>query len=99
MNHIMTSLEKAKKIYNKTIKIYGPPGTGKTYTLIERILKKYLAKGVSPNDIAYISFTNKAVNEAIERVINTFPKFDIKDFERFKTLHKYCRRYFRRRKI
>ena len=94
MNHIMTSLEKAKKIYNKTIKIYGPPGTGKTYTLIERILKKYLAKGVSPNDIAYISFTNKAVNEAIERVINTFPKFDIKDFARFKTLHKYCRRYF-----
>ena len=94
MNHTMTSLEKAKKIYNKTIKIYGPPGTGKTYTLIERILKKYLAKGISPNDIAYISFTNKAVNEAIERVINTFPKFDIKDFERFKTLHKYCRRYF-----
>ena len=41
MNHTMTSLEKAKKIYNKTIKIYGPPGTGKTYTLIERILKKY----------------------------------------------------------
>jgi superfamily I DNA/RNA helicase len=92
----MTSsgIQKQKAIYKKTIKIYGPPGTGKTYTLIERILKRYLAKGVHPSEIAYISFTNKAVNEAIERAINTFPNFDIKDFERFKTLHKYCRRYF-----
>ena len=89
-----SGIQKQKSLYKKTIKIYGPPGTGKTYTLIERILKRYLAKGVHPNDIAYISFTNKAVNEAIERAINTFPNFDIKDFERFKTLHKYCRRYF-----
>ena len=69
----MTSLglEKQKAIHKKTIKIYGPPGTGKTYTLIERILKRYLAKGVSPNDIAYISFTNKAVNEAIDRAVRS----------------------------
>ena len=87
-------LEKQKAIHKKTIKIYGPPGSGKTYTLIERVLKRYLAKGVSPNNIAYISFTNKAVNEAIDRAINTFPNFNIKDFERFKTLHKYARRYF-----
>ena len=96
MKNIMTSLglQKQKAIYKKTIKIFGPPGTGKTYTLIERILKKHLARGVHPNDIAYISSTNKAVNEAINRAMETFTNFTIKDFNRFATLHKYCRRYY-----
>ena len=93
---IMQSLknQKQKQIYKKTIKIFGPPGTGKTYTLIERILKKYLQKGVHPKDIAFISFTNKAVNTAVDRALAHFTKYTIDDFQRFKTLHKYCRRYF-----
>ena len=92
----MTNLEsqKTKNLHRKTIKIFGPPGTGKTYTLIERVLKGYLNKGVHPSDIAFVSFTNKAVNTAVERAIKAFPNFDIEDFARFKTLHKYCRQYF-----
>jgi superfamily I DNA/RNA helicase len=66
---------KLKKIYHKTLKIFGPPGTGKTYTLIERILKKHLKRGISPNDIAFLSFTNKAVNTAVERALAAFPNF------------------------
>ena len=92
----MTNLEnqKTKSLHRKTIKIFGPPGTGKTYTLIERVLKGHLNKGVHPNEIAFISFTNKAVNTAIERAIKAFPQFKVEDFTRFKTLHKYCRQYF-----
>ena len=83
-----------KELYNKTIKIFGPPGTGKTYTLIERVLKNYLRRGIQPSDIAYLSFTNKAVNTAVRRAMESFPNYSSEDFLRFKTLHTYCRRYF-----
>ena len=89
-----SELKNLKKLYHKTIKIFGPPGTGKTHTLVEKVLKRYLQKGMSPKDIAFISFTNKAVNTAIDRSLKAFPQYTTDDFERFKTLHKYCRRYF-----
>ena len=62
--------------------------------MVEKVLKRYLQKGISPNDIAFISFTNKAVNTAVDRSLKAFPQYTTDDFERFKTLHKYCRRYF-----
>ena len=89
-----SELSKLKQLYYKTIKIFGPPGTGKTYTLIERVLKNYLRKGTRPQEIAYLSFTNKAVNTAVRRAMDSFPNYTTEDFMRFKTLHTYCRRYF-----
>ena len=81
-------------LFSKIKRIFGPPGTGKTYTLIEKVLKSYLRKGIKPNDIAYLSFTNKAVNTAVRRAMESFPNYSTEDFSRFKTLHTYCRRYF-----
>lgn len=81
---INSGIQKQKVIYHKTIKIFGPPGTGKTHTLIERVLKGYLKRGVHPSDIAFISFTNKAVNTARDRALATFPEFTTDDFARFK---------------
>ena len=57
-------------------------------------MKGHLNKGVHPKDIAFISFTNKAVDTARDRALATFTQYTFDDFQRFKTLHKYCRRYF-----
>ena len=72
----------------KTIKIFGPPGTGKTYTLLNR-LDKWFNKGVQPREIAYLSFTNKAVNEARNRANKKFPGCDDEDLSNFRTIHSF----------
>jgi superfamily I DNA/RNA helicase len=64
-----SSLEHQNSIRNKTIKYYGPPGTGKTNTLVQEILTDALSQGIRPQDIAFISFTNKAVNTAVDRAL------------------------------
>jgi superfamily I DNA/RNA helicase len=48
-------------------KIIGPPGTGKTTKLIEIVKELTRYSLVVPRDILCISFTNKAVDEIMER--------------------------------
>lgn len=43
-------------------------GTGKTYTLVKRYLK-ILEKGIKPENILLVTFTNKAANEMKSRVL------------------------------
>ena len=82
-----------QKLHGKTIKIFGPPGTGKTHNLLQRV-ERYLKKGYSPDEICYVSFTNKAVDECVARVRKKFKGYDDDDFRYFRTLHSLARQQF-----
>jgi len=69
----------------KETAIYGPPGTGKTTKLLN-IMEEALDKGVEPEKIAFLSFTKKAAQEAVDRACLKFG-FDQKRFPHFRTLH------------
>ena len=74
-----------QRLRGKTIKIFGPPGTGKTENLLKRV-KRYLERGYSPDEICYVSFTNKAVNECVTRVRKKFKGYDEDAFKYFRTV-------------
>lgn len=67
-------------------KIFGTAGAGKTTFLINKI-EQLFNEGTAPEEIAFVSFTNKAVDEMVERMVIKFPKFDKKQFSLFKTIH------------
>ena len=65
--------------------ILGGPGSGKT-TYLVNLIEQYLEKGVAPQDIAFVSFTKKAISEAVNRCCNKF-NLKEKDFAYFRTIH------------
>tara|TARA_A100000171_G_scaffold49501_1_gene58704 strand:- start:1427 stop:2950 length:1524 start_codon:yes stop_codon:yes gene_type:complete len=67
--------------------IFGPPGTGKTTRLL-KIVEDELGRGVPPDRIAYLAFTRKAAQEAVQRACAKF-KIDKKDLPWFRTIHSF----------
>lgn len=70
---------------SRVTKIFGPPGTGKTSRLL-KIVEDAMANGVRPERIAYMAFTKKAADEAIERAKERFGFSDDR-MPWFRTLH------------
>ena len=65
--------------------ILGGPGSGKTTRLLE-ILDEQFQNGLSPVDVAFVSFTRKAVLEARDRASKKFG-FEPEDMVYFRTIH------------
>jgi len=65
--------------------ILGPPGCGKTHTLIETV-RRALDEGVRPEEVGFLSFTRKAVQEAAQRAGQEF-NLSPQQLPYFKTLH------------
>lgn len=65
--------------------ILGGPGTGKTTRLME-VLDTEMSNGVPPSRIAFVSFTQKAATEALERACAKFD-FNKRQFPHFRTIH------------
>lgn len=68
--------------------ILGPPGTGKTTRLLS-LVEQELERGTAPERIAYVSFTRKAAEEAVERACRKFG-ISRRDMPYFRTLHSLC---------
>lgn len=71
---------------SKIHKIVASAGAGKTTYLMQR-LEEYIEQGVKPEDIAFISYTNKAVDEAKDRAARKFGGNSKREFKYFRTLH------------
>lgn len=72
---------------NQTV-VLGPPGTGKT-TYDLNYIDNLMSSGESPDRIAFVSFTKKAIKEATDRACE---KFNLKprQLPMFKTIHAMC---------
>jgi len=70
--------------------VIGPPGTGKTTFILDKI-EEYLSNEVNIDEIAFFSFSNKAVDEAKQRASQKF-KVPLNQLENFSTLHSFALR-------
>jgi DNA helicase-2/ATP-dependent DNA helicase PcrA len=66
--------------------IVAGPGTGKTRTITHRIAYLILEKGILPENILAITFTNKAAQEMSSRLLNLLPEEIVKKIF-IKTFH------------
>lgn len=58
--------------------IIAGPGSGKTFTLVERIVYLITHKGVAPESLLVVTFTDKAARELTTRISNRLSELGIK---------------------
>ena len=73
--------------FNGPCLVTASPGSGKTFTLAERVVR-LVARGISPENLLCITFTNKAGNEMRERIFKKLGGENSKFF--IGTFHAFC---------
>lgn len=68
MDKLNPDQREAVTLRNTPILVFAGPGTGKTLTIVERIAA-LIREGVDPDQILAITFTNKASQEMINRIL------------------------------
>ena len=68
--------------------VLGGPGAGKTHRLM-KVVRDALARGVKPDRVALVSFTNAATDEARDRACEEFG-LTRKDLPHFRTIHSHA---------
>jgi DNA helicase-2/ATP-dependent DNA helicase PcrA len=58
--------------------IIAGPGSGKTFTLVERIVYLITQKGVAPENLLVVTFTDKAAQELTTRISNRLLKLGVR---------------------
>ncbi|HMB66183.1 MAG TPA: UvrD-helicase domain-containing protein, partial [Patescibacteria group bacterium] len=69
--------------------ISAPVGTGKTTVLTERVVKA-LEKGIKPEEILCLTFTNRATEEMMEKLKKRITEKEVVDALTIKTFHGFC---------
>lgn len=71
------------------VKVYlAPPGAGKTFSLMDEMVE--LLKVYRPDEIAFVTFTRKGVENGIERALKANKALHTEDLIHFQTLHAMC---------
>ena len=73
------------------IKVVAGPGSGKTTLIIEKI-KRLIDKGIKPNKMIVITYTNKAAADLVRKIQQRMPEH--KGFY-VSTIHGFCTRFIR----
>lgn len=91
--HIKLTNEQIQMLENldKNIIVLGATGTGKTQILVERI-KIMVSKGIKPENILVLSFTNAAISEIKERI----SEYEYKNDILIRTFHSFAFRMLKK---
>lgn len=97
LSKLNSSQGKAATSDSPHLRIIAGAGTGKTRTLTYRVAY-LLMKGIAPNRIVCITFTNKAAREMRERVQQILDenRFVLSGFPLISTFHGFCYRFLKR---